>query len=155
METECMTVLTHLSVLPFDWMAGPDMKKQTKLATILISPPLSLPSIDQTAWLDMKKGIVFAMGEDVFTENPRVSVHHSFSRGRGNAWILTIKDVTEADAGVYMCSLNTPGKLRKLYTLTVVGECWLSVRDSVLHGRNEGSVVLSFSRFCCLYCDYY
>ncbi|XP_042219531.1 lachesin-like [Homarus americanus] len=31
----------------------------------------------QTAWLKMKKGIVIAMGDDVFTENPRITVHHS------------------------------------------------------------------------------
>lgn len=77
----------------------------------------------------MKKGIVFAMGDDLFTENPRISVHHSVTLAGDQAWILTIKDVTEADAGVYMCSLNTPVSLRKYYRLTVVGECFRS--DSV------------------------
>lgn len=71
----------------------------------------------------MKKGIVFAMGDDLFTENPRISVHHSLTLAGDEAWILTIKDVTEADAGNYMCSLNTPKSLRKFYKLTVVGEC--------------------------------
>ncbi|XP_042224415.1 neuronal growth regulator 1-like [Homarus americanus] len=74
----------------------------------------------QTAWLEMKKGIVFAMGDDVFTENPRITVHHSFKVNGEQAWILTIKNVQMNDAGRYMCSLNTAVSLRKFYRLSVV-----------------------------------
>lgn len=106
-------------------MARLERKKEAVRKTDLTPPPFSL---DQTAWLEMKKGIVFAMGDDLFTENPRISVHHSLSLAGDEAWILTIKDVTEADAGRYMCSLNTPASLRKYYRLTVVGECLKGLR---------------------------
>ncbi|XP_071530150.1 lachesin-like [Panulirus ornatus] len=74
----------------------------------------------QTAWLEMKKGIVYAMGDDLFTENPRISVHHSLALNGEQSWVLTIKDVNMNDAGKYMCSLNTAVSLRKYYRLTVV-----------------------------------
>lgn len=81
---------------------------------------LYLPS--QTAWIQMKEGIVFAMGDDVFTENPRISVHHSLTLDGAQAWVLTIKNVNLNDTGTYMCSLNTQRRMRKYYSLTVVGE---------------------------------
>ncbi|XP_042229429.1 lachesin-like [Homarus americanus] len=68
----------------------------------------------------MKKGIVIAMGDDVFTENPRITVHHSLTLDGEQAWVLTIKNVNMDDTGDYMCSLNTNTNLRKLYHLSVV-----------------------------------
>ncbi|KAK8379728.1 hypothetical protein O3P69_019613 [Scylla paramamosain] len=68
----------------------------------------------------MKKGIVLSMGDDVFTENPRISVHHRLTLDGAQAWVLTIKRVNLNDTGSYMCSLNTPWKMRKFYYLAVV-----------------------------------
>lgn len=127
-ETENVSIFAPTPLSFLDQTPWKDTKKRT--VNMAIFTPSSLSSLDQTAWMDMKKGIVFAMGDDLFTENPRIAVHHSLTLAGDEAWILTIKDVTEADAGKYMCSLSTPVSLRRYYRLTVVGECcrfWESV----------------------------
>ena len=72
----------------------------------------------QVAWLSVGQESILALDGHVITKNHRISVSHSDQ----HTWNLHLHDVRLADAGWYMCQVNTdPMKVQTSY-LDVVGK---------------------------------
>lgn len=86
----------------------------------------------QVVWLAMSSGVLLSRREEKFSANPRVEIHHSSSSSGVDSFILTLKDVTKEDEGLFMCQINTEKPLQRNYTFSIVGECSI---ESVLRRR--------------------
>ncbi|XP_064078000.1 lachesin-like isoform X2 [Macrobrachium nipponense] len=55
------------------------------------------------AWIQRDRSAILTVGQHVITRNNRIGVSHDGHR----TWYLNIRDVKPADAGTYMCQINT------------------------------------------------
>ncbi|CAH2243984.1 jg25396 [Pararge aegeria aegeria] len=72
---------------------------------------------ERVAWLRVDTQTILTIAGHVITKNHRISVQH----GDGS-WTLGLRDVSVADAGRYMCQVNTEPMMTQTHLLHVVGE---------------------------------
>lgn len=81
----------------------------------------------QVAFLRVDTQTILTIDSVVITRSSRVTVRHSLDRddallsGRRKTWQLVVKDVQPADAGAYMCQLNTEPMVFQQAFLHVTG----------------------------------
>ena len=64
--------------------------------------------------------MILTIHKSVITRIPRFSVTHDGAY----LWQLQIKQITDDDAGIYMCQINTDPMLSQIGYLNVVGKCF-------------------------------
>jgi hypothetical protein len=72
----------------------------------------------QVAWIKSDSKAILAIHDHVITNNEKISVTHNDK----DTWTLKIHQVTQADAGSYMCQINSRPMIEKV-SVTLLLDC--------------------------------
>jgi hypothetical protein len=72
------------------------------------------------AWIKVESKAILAIHTHTVTHNTRISVSRGDDGDGRRTWRLKIANVTLADAGLYMCQINTDPMKHETAMLTVV-----------------------------------
>ena len=73
--------------------------------------------------MSSSSGVILTVEDLVITLNPKIAISHASPRPGADSWLLTLKGVTHADAGGYLCQINSTPRIQKTFFVDIEGKC--------------------------------